>query len=121
MFDTTPASIPFIRAGKLPPLGITTAMRWSGLHDLPTVADFVPGYEATSWYGIGAPRHMPPAIVDRLNAEIIAGMADAALRSRLADLGGTMLPGSPGAFGQMLAEEAEKWSKVVAFAGMRVE
>jgi tripartite-type tricarboxylate transporter receptor subunit TctC len=121
MFDTTPASIPFIQAGKLRPLGVTTAMRWSGLPDLPSIAEFVPGFEAASWYGIGAPRRTPPAIVDRLNAEINAGLADAALRARLADLGGAMLPGSPAAFGQMFAEEAEKWGKVVAFAGMRAE
>lgn len=121
MFDTTPASIPFIRAGKLRPLGVTTAMRWSGLPDVPTIAEFVPGFEATSWYGIGAPRHVPPAIVDRLNAEINAGVADATLRARLADLGGAMLPGTPAEFGQLLAEEAAKWGKVVAFAGMRAE
>jgi tripartite-type tricarboxylate transporter receptor subunit TctC len=121
MFDTTPASISFIRAGKLRPLGITTETRWSGLPDVPAIADFVPGYEATSWYGIGAPRNTPPAIINRLNAEINAGLADAALKARLADLGGTMLPGSPAAFGQILAEEAAKWGKVVAFAGMRAE
>jgi tripartite-type tricarboxylate transporter receptor subunit TctC len=121
MFDTTPASISFIRAGKLRPLGITTETRWSGLPDVPAIADFVPGYEATSWYGIGAPRNTPPAIINRLNTEINAGLADPALKARLADLGGTMLPGSPAAFGQMLAEEAAKWGKVVAFAGMRAE
>jgi len=121
MLDTTPASMPFIQAGKLRALGVTTAMRWSGLPELPTIAEFVPGFEATSWYGIGAPKHTPSAIVERLNAEINAGLAEAALRTRLAELGGAMLPGSPAEFGQLLAEEAAKWGKVVAFAGMRAQ
>ncbi len=121
MFDTTPASISFIRAGKLRPLAVTTAARWNGLPDIPTVGDFVPGYEANSWYGIGAPRNTPAEIVEELNKEINAALADPAMKARFADLGGTMLPGSPAEFGKLLAEETEKWGKVVKFAGLKPE
>jgi len=121
MFDTTPASISFIRAGKLRPLAVTTAARWNGLPDIPTVGDFVPGYEANSWYGIGAPRNTPAEIVEELNKEINAALADPTMKARLADLGGTMLPGSPAEFGKLLAEETEKWDKVVKFAGLKPE
>jgi tripartite-type tricarboxylate transporter receptor subunit TctC len=121
MFDTTPASISFIRAGKLRPLAVTTAARWNGLPDIPTVGDFVPGYEANSWYGIGAPRNTPAEIVEELNKEINAALADPTMKARLADLGGTMLPGSPAEFGKLLAEETEKWGKVVKFAGLKPE
>jgi tripartite-type tricarboxylate transporter receptor subunit TctC len=121
MFDTTPASIPFIRAGKLRPLAVTTATRWNGLPDLPTVGDFVPGYEATSWYGVGAPRNTHAEIIEKLNTEINAGLADPTMTARLADLGGTMLPGSPAEFGKLLADETGKWGKVVKFAGIKPE
>jgi tripartite-type tricarboxylate transporter receptor subunit TctC len=121
MFDTTPASISFIRAGKLRPLAVTTATRWDGLPDIPTVGDFVPGYEANSWYGVGVPKNTPAEIVEKLNKEINTGLADPTIRARLADLGGTMLPGSPAEFGKLLADETEKWAKVVKFSGMKPE
>jgi tripartite-type tricarboxylate transporter receptor subunit TctC len=121
MFDTTPASISFIRAGKLRPLAVTTATRWEGLPDIPTVGDFVPGYEANSWYGVGVPKNTPAEIVEKLNKEINTGLADPTIRARLADLGGTMLPGSPAEFGKLLADETEKWAKVVKFSGMKPE
>jgi tripartite-type tricarboxylate transporter receptor subunit TctC len=121
MFDTTPASIPFIRAGKLRPLAVTTAARWNGLPDIPTLSDFVPGYEANSWYGVGAPRNTPTQIIEKVNREINAGLADGNVKARLADLGGTMLPGSPADFGKLLAEETEKWGKVVKFANIKPE
>jgi tripartite-type tricarboxylate transporter receptor subunit TctC len=119
MFDTTPASISFIRAGKLRPIAVTTATRWDGMPDIPTVGDFVPGYEANSWYGIGAPRNTPAEIVERLNNEINVGLADPTIKARLADLGGTMLLGSPAEFGKLLADETEKWGKVVKFANIK--
>jgi tripartite-type tricarboxylate transporter receptor subunit TctC len=121
MFDTTPASISFIRAGKLRPLAVTTATRWDGLPDIPTVGDFVPGYEANSWYGVGAPRNTPAEIVEKLNKEINTGLVESTIKARLADLGGTMLPGSPAEFGKLLAVETEKWGKVVKFAGIKAE
>ena len=84
-------------------------------------ANFVPGYEASAWYGIGAPKNTPAEIVDKLNKEINAGLADPKMKARLADLGGTALPGSPADFGKLIAEETEKWAKVVKFAGIKVE
>jgi tripartite-type tricarboxylate transporter receptor subunit TctC len=119
MFDTTPASISFIKAGKLRPIAVTTATRWDGMPDIPTVGDFVPGYEANSWYGIGGPRNTPAEIVERLNNEINVGLADPTIKARLADLGGTMLLGSPAEFGKLLADETEKWGKVVKFANIK--
>jgi tripartite-type tricarboxylate transporter receptor subunit TctC len=119
MFGTTPASIEYIRAGKLRPLAVTTVARWDGLPDIPTISDFVPGYEASGWFGLGAPRNTPADIVATLNKEINAGFADAKFRARLEGLGGTVLAGSPADFGKLLADEAEKWGKVVRFAGIK--
>jgi tripartite-type tricarboxylate transporter receptor subunit TctC len=119
IFDAVPLSIEYIRAGKLRPLAVTTATRWEGLPDLPTVSEFLPGYEATSWLGISAPRNTPSEIVEKLNKEINAVLADPKTRARLAELGGTPLPGSPADFGILIAEETEKWSKVVKFAGAK--
>jgi tripartite-type tricarboxylate transporter receptor subunit TctC len=119
IFDAVPLSIEYIRAGKLRPLAVTTATRWDGLPDLPTVSEFLPGYEATSWLGVGAPRNTPSDIVEELNKEINAVLADPKTRSRLADLGGTPLPGSPADFGKLIVEETQKWSKVVKFAGAK--
>ena len=119
IFDAVPLSIEYIRAGKLRPLAVTTATRWDGLPDLPTVSEFLPGYEATSWLGVGAPRNTPSDIVEELNKEINAVLADPKTRSRLADLGGTPLPGSPADFGKLIVEETHKWSKVVKFAGAK--
>jgi len=121
MFDTMPESIGFIRAGTLRAIAVTTADRASVLPDLPTVGDFVPGYEASAWYGVGAPRHTPSDIVDRLNQEINAGLADPKINARLVDLGGTVFAGSPAAFGKFIADDAAKWAKVVKFAGVRAE
>ena len=119
MFDTMPASIEYIRAGKLRALAVTTATRSEALPDIPTVGDFVPGYEASSWYGVGAPRNTPAEIVDKLNKEINAGLADPKIKARLADLGGTVFAGSPADFGKLIADETEKWAKVVKFAGIK--
>jgi tripartite-type tricarboxylate transporter receptor subunit TctC len=103
------------------PLAVTTATRWEGLPDIPTLSDFVPGFEASSWYGIGAPRNTPTEIIDRLNKEINAAIADPKMKARLADLGGTVLPGSPSDFRMLIAEETEKWGKVVKFSGAKAE
>jgi tripartite-type tricarboxylate transporter receptor subunit TctC len=121
MFDPVASSIGYIRAGKLRPLAVTTATRLEVLPDVPTVGDFVPGYEASGWYGIGAPKTTPAEIVDRLNTEINAALADPKMKARFADLGGTVLPGSPADFGKLFADESEKWGKVIRTANIRAE
>jgi tripartite-type tricarboxylate transporter receptor subunit TctC len=119
MFDNLASSLEYIRAGKLRPLGVTTMQRSAALPEVPTVGEFVPGFEASAQFGIGAPRNTPPEIVARLNREVNAGLADPGLRSRLADLGGTVVAGSPGEFAKLIAEETEKWRKVVRAASVR--
>jgi tripartite-type tricarboxylate transporter receptor subunit TctC len=119
MIDTMPGSIDFVRAGKLRPLAVTSLTRWPGLEDLPTVNDFVPGYQTASWYGIGVPRNTPADIIDKLNREINAGLADPNVKARLADLGATVVGGSAADFGKLIADETEKWGKVVEFAGIK--
>jgi len=119
MIDTTPASMQHIRSGRVRALAVTTATRADVLPDLPTVAEFLPGYEATSWFGIGVTRNTPPEIIDKLNKEINAGIADPKISARLKDLGGIMLPGSPADFGKLIAGETEKWAKVVKFSGAK--
>lgn len=119
MFDPLPSSIEHIRAGKLRPLAVTTVSRSEVLPDLPTVGDFLPGYEASTWFGAGVPKGTPADIVERLNKEINTGLADPKLRARLADLGGTVLPGSPADFGKLVADETAKWGKVVKFSGAK--
>jgi tripartite-type tricarboxylate transporter receptor subunit TctC len=121
MFGTMPSSIEYIRAGHVRALAVTTEARSDVLPDLPTVADSVPGYEASSWYGIGAPRSTPPEIIDRLNKAINAGLADPKIKARLADLGGTTLALSPADFGKLIASETEKWGKVVRAANIKAE
>jgi tripartite-type tricarboxylate transporter receptor subunit TctC len=121
MFDTVISSIAYIRAGKLRALATTTATRSETLPDLPVIGDFVPGYEASSVNGIGAPSGTPADIIDKLNKEINAGLADPKLKSKLADLGSTVLPGSPAAYGKLLANETVKWAKVIKLAGARPE
>ena len=121
MFGGTTVSIPHIRAGKVRALAVTTAARSEELPDLPTLGDFVAGYEASQWYGIGAPRSTPTEIIDRLNNEINASLGDPAIKVRLTDLGGTTIPGLPGDFGKLIAEETEKWGRVVKFAGVKAE
>jgi tripartite-type tricarboxylate transporter receptor subunit TctC len=121
MFATTPGIADFIKSGKLRALAVTTAARAQMLPELPTVADFVPGYEASQWYGVGAPRSTPAAIIDKLNTEINAALADAKMKARLADIGGEVLPGSAADFAKLIADETEKWAKVVKFAGIKAE
>lgn len=117
MFDAMPSSIAHIRAGRLRPLAVTTATRWEGLPDVPTVGEFVSGFETSVWSGLGAPRNVPAAIVDSLNKEINAGLADPQIKARLADLGSTPLPGSPADFAKLIADETDKWARVVKFSG----
>lgn len=119
MFPGTTASIEYIKAGTLRPLAVTSTTRAEILPDLPTVGDFVPGYESSLVDGIGAPRNTPPEIIARLNREINAGLAEPKLKQRLADFGGTILPGSPADYGRLIAAETEKWAKVVKFAGLK--
>jgi tripartite-type tricarboxylate transporter receptor subunit TctC len=119
MFATVPPSIASIRAGKLRALAVTTATRSDALPDIPALAEFVPGYEASSWYGLGTPRNTPAEIVEKLNREIDAALADPKMKTRLADLGGTTVALSPADFGKFIAEETEKWAKVVKFAGIK--
>jgi tripartite-type tricarboxylate transporter receptor subunit TctC len=121
MFGVIPSSIEYIRAGKLRALAVTTGTRLDVLPDVPTVAELVPGYEATTWNGIGAPKNTPAEIVDKLNKEINAALADPKMKAQLADLGATALVGSPADFGKLIAEETEKWAKVVKIAGIKVE
>jgi len=119
MFDPVVSSIAHIRAGKLRPLAVTTSMRSEALPDIPTVGEFLPGYEVSVWFGVGAPKNTPTEIVDRLNKDINAGLADPKIKEQLADLGGTVLPGSPADFGKLIADETEKWAKVIKFAGLK--
>jgi tripartite-type tricarboxylate transporter receptor subunit TctC len=121
LFATTPGTTDFVRTGRLRALAVTTAARAEVLPELPTVGDFVPGYEASQWYGMGAPKSTPAEIIDRLNREINAGLADPKMKARFADIGGEVLPGSPSEFGRFIAEETEKWGKVVKLAGLKPE
>ena len=121
MFDGLPSAIPHIKDGKLRPLGVTTEQRASTLPDVPPIADTAPGYAVTGWLGIGAPTGTPPEIVNMLNKEINAALADPAIAARLAAMGSDPRPGSPADFGKFIAAEAEKWGKVVRFAGLKVE
>jgi tripartite-type tricarboxylate transporter receptor subunit TctC len=119
MFGTMPASIEHVRAGKLRPLAVTSARRSELLPDLPTVSDFVPGYETSAWQGVGAPKNTPAEIINGLNKEINAGLAHPKIKARVADMGGTVLAGSPADFGKLIADETEKWGKVVKFSGAK--
>jgi tripartite-type tricarboxylate transporter receptor subunit TctC len=120
-FASTPASIEYIKAGTLRALAVASATRSEMLPDIPTVGEFVPGYEAPTWYGLGAPKNTPAEIVEKLNKEINAGLADPKLRARLADLGGDVLALSPADFGKLIAEETEKWGKVIRAANIKAE
>ena len=119
MFDTLPSSIELIKAGKLRALAVTTATRSEALPGTPSLAEFVPGYEASALSGIAAPRNTPVDIIDKLNQAISAALADPKNKARLAEQGGTVLSGSPADFGKLIAEETEKWGKVVKFAGIK--
>ncbi len=120
-FDGLPTSIEQIKAGKLRPLAVTTEARSEVLPEVPTIGDFLPGYEASYFAGFGAPRATPDAIIDKLNREINAVLAEPKVRARIAELGGTVLTGSPSDFGKLIADETEKWAKVVRFAGIKSE
>jgi tripartite-type tricarboxylate transporter receptor subunit TctC len=121
IFSPVSESIEHIKAGKLRPLAVTTAKRLDVLPDVPTVADFVPGYEASGFAGIGAPKNTPAGIIDLLNKELNAGLADARIKGRIEELGGTVLGGTPAEFGTILTEAVDKWAKVIKFAGIKVE
>ena len=118
-FASTTISIEHIRAGKLRALAVTTAKRSEALPDIPTVGDFLPGYETSLWFGVGAPKNTSAEIIDKLNKEINAGLADPKIKAAIADMGGTVLAGSPADFGKLVADETEKWAKVVKFSGAR--
>jgi tripartite-type tricarboxylate transporter receptor subunit TctC len=119
MFDNITTSIEYIRDGRLRALAVTTATRWEGLPDIPTVSDFVPGFEASAVGGVGAPRNTPAEIIAKLNGEINASLADPKMKVRLAELGGTVLALSPADYGKLLSDEVEKWGKVVKFSGAK--
>jgi tripartite-type tricarboxylate transporter receptor subunit TctC len=117
MFDTTPGSLPHIKAGRLRALAVTTASRTEVLPDLPTVGEFVTGYEASQWYGLAGPKNMPSDVIDRLNKEVNAATSEPGMKARLADLGGASLQGTPADFGALIVSETEKWGRVVKFSG----
>jgi tripartite-type tricarboxylate transporter receptor subunit TctC len=121
MFATMPASIEYIKAGKLRSLAVTAATRLDALPNVPTVGDFLPGYEVSAWQGVGAPKNTPAEIIVKLNNEINTGLADPKLKARLADLGGTVIAGSPADFGKLIAGETEKWGKVIRAANIKPE
>jgi tripartite-type tricarboxylate transporter receptor subunit TctC len=121
VFDTTLASIEYIRAGRLRPLAVTTATRLEALPEIPTVSDFLPSYEASGWYGVGAPKNTPTEIVDKLNKEINAALANPQMKAQLADLGGIVLALSPAEFGKLIADETEKWGRVIRAANIKPE
>ena len=121
IFDPMPETIEYIRADKLRPLAVTSAVRSEALPDIPTVGEFVPGYEANLWDGIGAPRNTPAEIIDKLNNEINAVLADPKMKARLADLGAVPMPMTPAEFGKYIADDTEKWAKVIKFAGIKLE
>jgi len=121
IFVPTPASIEYVRAGRLRALGVTSTTRVEALPELPPVAESVPGYEASSWYGICAPSNTPAGIIDKLNREINAGLADPTIKARLADMAGTPLAGSPADFAKLIAEDTEKWGKVIRSANIKPE
>ena len=121
MFDNLPSSIEFVRSGKLRALGVTTEGRNPALPDVPAVTETVPGYEASAWFGIGAPKGTPAAIIDKINRTVNAALADPKMKARLAELGGIPLIGTPAEFGKLMADETAKWEKVVKFAGASIE
>jgi tripartite-type tricarboxylate transporter receptor subunit TctC len=121
VFATAAGTSDYIRTGKLRALAVTTASGADVLRDLPAVADFIPGYDAEQWYGIGAPRETPAAIVDRLNVEVNAAFADKGMRSRFADIGGEPLPGTPAAFAKLIAEETDKWARIIKSTGLKAD
>ena len=119
MFDSTPASIGYIRAGTLRLLAVTTSSRSEALPDVPSLGDFLPGFESSTWYGLGAPKGTPVHVIEKLNREISIALVDPKIKARLHDLGGSALVDSPDNFGKLIADETEKWGKVVKFSGAR--
>jgi tripartite-type tricarboxylate transporter receptor subunit TctC len=119
MFDPTTSMVEPIRAGRLRALAVTSATRSEALPDVPALGDFLPGYESSAWFGVGAPKNTPPEIIDKLNREVNAGLADPKMKARFADLGATVLAGSPKDFGKLIAEETEKWGKVIRAANIK--
>jgi len=121
MFDNLPSSAPFIRAGKLRALGMTSDRRDPGFPDVPTVGETVKGYEATAWFGLGMPKGSPREAIERVNAEVNRALADPEFQKKMAALGGTPIPGTPEDFTRTIAQETEKWAKVVTASGAKVE
>jgi len=122
MFDVTPSSVPHIKAGKLRPLAVTTTARLDVLPDVPVMADFLPGYEASAWIGFGVPKNTPPEIIDTLNKQFNAAISDATIKARLAELGAVaMAPNSPAEFAKHIADDAEKWARVIKASGIKPE
>jgi tripartite-type tricarboxylate transporter receptor subunit TctC len=121
MFDPVPTSIEYIKAGKVRALAVSTATRSEALPDLPALGDFLPGFEASNWYGVGAPKNTPVEIAEKLNKEINAALADPEMKARFADLGGTVIPGSPAQFAKLIADETEKWAKVIRSANIKLD
>jgi tripartite-type tricarboxylate transporter receptor subunit TctC len=121
MFDNMPSSIEFIRSGKLRALAVTTELRNEALPDVPVVADTVPGYEASAWFGIGAPKGTPSTIVEKINKSVNEALADPNMKARLAELGGVPMGGTPAEFGKVMASETGKWQKAVRFSGASIE
>lgn len=121
MFEPTLSTLPYIRAGKLRALAVTSSTRSAALPDVPTVGESVPGYEATAWFGIGAPKDTPADIVSKLNNEITAGLANPKIKERLADLGGEAMPMTPAEFGKLITDETEKWAKIIRAANIKLE
>jgi tripartite-type tricarboxylate transporter receptor subunit TctC len=121
MFDALPSSIEHIKGGQLRALAVTTATRSEAIPNIPTIGEFMSGYEASAWFGVGAPKATPIDIVDKLNKDINAGLAEPRIKARLADLGGAIIAGSPAEFGKLIADETDKWGKVIKFAGIKPE
>jgi tripartite-type tricarboxylate transporter receptor subunit TctC len=121
MFDNMPSSLPHIQAGKLRALAVTTAKRSDALPNVPTVAEAVPGFEASAFFGMGVPKGTPPEIIEKLNKEINAALSDPRMKAKLAELGGMLVPGTPEDFGKLVADETEKWAKVVKAANVRLD
>ena len=121
VFSPISQSITYIRTGKLRALAVTTATRWETLADIPTVGDFVPGYDVSAWYGIGVPKDTPSEIIDKLNNEINAALADPKMKAQLADIGAVPMPITPAEFGKFIAAETEKWGKVIRAANINAQ
>jgi tripartite-type tricarboxylate transporter receptor subunit TctC len=119
MFGTMPPAIENIRAGRLRALAVTTSTRSDALPDIPTIGDFVPGFEASAWFGLGAPKNTPIEIIDKLNKEVNASLVDPKMKAHFADFGGVVIGGSPADFGKLIVDETEKWAKVVKFSGAK--